>query len=192
MNFRRQSFTCVNISKTKSFFFLIYSHFWSSAVLVACLYYSTTHQQVFENFIYYYLFDRSVVCLISNRSDRNYFKMALLAYFIVALIVIISWYHKKYNHRNKLLAKIPTIKSYPLIGSNLSFVGKSAAGIFDTLKKAADELGTVWRFDISPFQSNIVVHDPKITEGILSSQKLLDKSIEYKFVQQWLNDGGAK
>lgn len=115
--------------------------------------------------------------------------MALLAYFVVGLIVVLSWYYKKYNHRNKILSKFPTIKTYPLIGSNLSFIGKSPADIFKTLRKASVELGPVWRFDFSPFQSNIVVHDPKIAEGILSSQKILDKSIEYKFVKQWLNDG---
>lgn len=108
---------------------------------------------------------------------------------VVGLIAVLSWYHKKYNHRNKILSKFPTIKTYPLIGSNLSFIGKSPAGIFKTLRKASVELGPVWRFDFSPFQSNIVVHDPKIAEGILSSQKILDKSIEYKFVKQWLNDG---
>lgn len=115
--------------------------------------------------------------------------MALLAYFVALAVVVISWYHKRYNHRNKLLAKIPTIPSYPLIGSSLSFIGKSATQVFEVLEKTSKEFGAVWRFDLSPFHSNIVVSDPKIVEGILSSQKLLDKSVEYQFVQKWLNDG---
>lgn len=115
--------------------------------------------------------------------------MALLAYFIVAIVVVFTWYHKKYQRRNQLLAKIPSMKSYPLIGSNLSFAGKSAAGIFKVLEKASVELGPLWRFDLTPFFSNIVVHDPKVAEGILSSQKLIAKSVEYEFIEQWLGDG---
>lgn len=115
--------------------------------------------------------------------------MAVLAYLVALLVVVVSWYHKKYHNRNRLLSKIPTIPSYPLIGSSLSFVGKSATKVFEVLEKASTDYGAIWRFDLSPFQSNIVVSDPKIVEGILSSQKLLEKSVEYEFVKKWLNDG---
>lgn len=116
--------------------------------------------------------------------------MALFIYLFMFLVLgITSWYHTKYIRRNKLLAKIPAIKSYPLIGSNLSFVGKPAIEMFKIFRKASDELGPLYRFDLTPFHSTIVVSDPKIIEGILSSQKLLDKSVEYNFVKQWLNEG---
>lgn len=105
------------------------------------------------------------------------------------MIAVASWYHTKYNRRNKLLAKFPAIKSYPLIGSNLSFIGKSAAGIFKTFEKATVELGPCYRFDLTPFEGNIMTSDPKIIEGILSSQKLLDKSNQYDLVRPWLNNG---
>ena len=76
-----------------------------------------------------------------------------------------------------------------MIGSNLSFVGKPAIEIFKTFQKASEELGPLYRFDLTPFHSTIVVSDPTVIEGILSSQKLLDKSVEYKFVKKWLNEG---
>lgn len=115
--------------------------------------------------------------------------MALIAYLVALAVVVFSWYQKRYYLRNKLLSKIPTIPSYPLIGSSLSLTGRSAAEMFQVLQKAARDYGTLWRFDLSPFHSNIIVSDPKICEGILSSQKLLEKSVEYEFVKKWLNDG---
>lgn len=110
-------------------------------------------------------------------------------YLLTFVIIGVSWYHKKYYKRNQLLAKIPSMKTYPLIGSSLSFVGHSAAQIFKNLEEASKLHGPLWRFDLSPFKTNIVVHDPKIVEGILSSQKLLEKSDEYTFIKQWLGDG---
>lgn len=127
---------------------------------------------------------KSVAFWKSNRSDRM-----LLAYCLALAIVVVSWYHKKYSRRNKLLSKIPTITSYPLIGSNLSFVGKSAPQIFQMIVKTSEQLGSLWRFDLSPFQSNIVIAEPKIAEAVLSSQKLIEKSVEYNFIKQWLNEG---
>lgn len=116
--------------------------------------------------------------------------MWLIFYLLVAVTISVAfWYQTKYRRRNKLLAKIPAIKSYPLIGSNLSFFGKSAADIFKILQKASADLGSMFRFDFSPFQSTIFVSDPKVIEGLLSSQKLIDKSVEYDFVRLWLNDG---
>lgn len=113
----------------------------------------------------------------------------LLAYFLALAVVVVTWYHKKYSRRNELLSKIPTITSYPLIGSNLSFIGKSAPQIFQTIVKASEELGSLWRFDLSPFQSNIVIAEPKIAEAVLASQKLIEKSVEYDFIRHWLNEG---
>lgn len=115
--------------------------------------------------------------------------MAFLAYIVALIIVVVSWYHKKHHQRNKLLAKIPAMNSYPLLGSSLSFIGKSASQIFKNLEKASMEHGPLWRIDLSPFSTMVVVHDPKIAEGILSSQKILVKSNEYDFIKQWLGDG---
>lgn len=68
-------------------------------------------------------------------------------------------------------------------------MGRSAVEMFQVLQKASKDYGTIWRFDTSPFHSNIFVSDPKMCEEILSSQKLLDKSVEYELARKWLNDG---
>lgn len=125
---------------------------------------------------------------------RDQFPLARMVLFLclfifLVLIAVASWYHLKYNNRNKLLANIPSITSYPLIGSNLSFVGKSAVDIFKVLQQANVELGSVYRFDVSPFESMVMVSEPNVIEGILSSQKLIDKSAQYNFVKPWLNEG---
>lgn len=115
--------------------------------------------------------------------------MDFIVFCITVAVVVVAWYHRRYNRRNKLLEKIPSIPSYPLIGSSFSFIGKSATQVFQVLEKATRDYGAVWRFDLSPFQTNIMVSDPKVVEALLSSQKLLDKSVEYDFIQKWLNDG---
>lgn len=116
--------------------------------------------------------------------------MTLLFYALIfSLIAFATWYYTKYSRRNSALNKFPTIKSYPLIGSNLSFLGKTAVEIFKTFQRASVELGPNYRIDLSPFESNIITSDPKVIEGILSSQKLIVKSKEYDFVRRWLNEG---
>jgi cytochrome P450 family 4 len=52
----------------------------------------------------------------------------------------------------------------------------------------ANEHGPVWNFQV-PFGEQIIVHDPKAVEEILSSQKILDKSMEYDFINDWLGTG---
>lgn len=115
--------------------------------------------------------------------------MEILIYFVLCVVGVGAWYRYKYRRRNELLSKIPALSSYPVIGSILSLVGKSAAGICKTFEKASSELGSVFRVDVSPFHSNIFIGDPTIAEAILSSQKLIEKSVEYDLVKNWLNDG---
>jgi cytochrome P450 family 4 len=114
-------------------------------------------------------------------------------FILYALIFVLSaafWYRKKYGHRNKLLAKFPSPdNSVPFFNHSLLFAGKTPAKILETLSQMALKHGPVWRFDMSPFRSFIVLHDPKIIEVVLSSQKLLDKAIEYNDMIEWLGTG---
>lgn len=116
--------------------------------------------------------------------------MGVLVYFITLVIVAVTWYQKRYYRRNQHLAKIPVMKGgFPLICNSLAFVGKKPSQIFKTLEKAAIDHGPFWRFDLTPTMTNIVIHDPKLVEGILSSQTMIEKSVEYDFVREWLGDG---
>lgn len=117
--------------------------------------------------------------------------MAFFTYFVIT-VLIAFWYHTKYNRRNGLLHKIPALRSYYLIGSNLSFLGKSAAQIFKTLEKGFTDLGSVYRFDFSPFSSVVMIANPVAAEALLSSPRLIEKSYEYGFLKKWLADGCSK
>lgn len=113
-----------------------------------------------------------------------------LVNFVVSIVaVLVLVYHAKYKRRNELLLKIPAVKSYPLIGSNLTFLGKSLTQIWLIMEKVTQQLGSVWRYDLTPFHSAIVVSDPDVVKEILSSSKLITKSVEYDFLRNWLGDG---
>jgi hypothetical protein len=115
--------------------------------------------------------------------------MAVLTIFVALVVTFVVWYHIKYHQRNKLLSKIPAYKSYPLIGSNLSLAGKSTVEMFKTFEKASKELGPAFRIDISPFRSLVLMSDVKFLEGLLSSQKHIEKSSGYDYVKDWMGDG---
>lgn len=115
--------------------------------------------------------------------------MEILIYFAVFVIAFCGWFHYTNRRRNELLSKIPALNSYPVVGSILSLAGKSATEIFATFEKASSELGSVFRVDVSPFLSNIFIADPAIAEAILSSRTLIEKSVEYDLIRNWLNNG---
>lgn len=115
--------------------------------------------------------------------------MAVVEFFIALVVIAVTWYQLKNYRRNQHLAKIPVMKGgLPLIGNILSFVGKTPAQIYKNLEKASVDHGPIWRFDLA-IQTNVMVHDPKLVEGILSSQKMLEKSAEYDSIRKWLGDG---
>lgn len=124
------------------------------------------------------LFSRQVAC-----------KMLFLALLVAIAVVIVTWYQLRYYRRNQHLNKIPTMKRYPLIGSSLDFIGKSGEQIFKNLENASKELGPIWRLDFNLFRTQIFLSDPKILEGLLSSQKFLTKASEYDVLRAWLGDG---
>jgi hypothetical protein len=115
--------------------------------------------------------------------------MRVFTILLMMVAISFAWYHKKYHRRNKLLSKIPAYKSYPLIGSSFLFVGKSTVDIFKTLEIASRKIGPVYRMDLSPFSSMVFISDVKFLEGLLSTQKHIDKAPIYDFVREWLGDG---
>lgn len=116
-----------------------------------------------------------------------------MSLFIIAILLIflsfIVHYHVKYHCRNKILSRYPSLPSYSLIGSNHNFLGKSAKELFDLFVSTTEKLGTVWKYDVSPYVSTFFITDPKIVEEILSSQKLIEKSRDYDIMRPWLADG---
>jgi cytochrome P450 family 4 len=110
--------------------------------------------------------------------------------FICFVITIVLWYQVKYRHRNSILAKIPAPKKLPILHNALIFYGKSPKAIFDWFQEMSSTLGPVYVFTLEPFDDGTVfVSDPKVAEGILTSQKLLDKGFDYDLLKPWLGTG---
>lgn len=113
-----------------------------------------------------------------------------LIVFAICVISLLAWYQVKYGKRNALLAKIPAPKKYPFLHNAFEFYGKTPQEIFAWLEKAKESLGSVYHVTYEPFENgSVLVSDPKIAEGILTSQKLLDKSEDYDFAIPWLGTG---
>jgi cytochrome P450 family 4 len=95
-----------------------------------------------------------------------------------------------YRKRNQMLSKIPVARpTYPLIGTNLAIAGKSIMEMLKYGERTCLELGPVWRFDMTPFFSAVIVSDLKVLNELLLSKTLTTKGVEYDFLHDWLGDG---
>lgn len=115
--------------------------------------------------------------------------MIWVIYLIAFVVIYVSWYYYKYNKRDLHLSRIPQPPSWPFIGNSLEFINQSPSEIFITLNNFSVSLGGVWRFSFHPFEHQIMISEPKLVETILSSQKQLEKTNDYRFVKPWLGDG---
>lgn len=118
--------------------------------------------------------------------------MELLSLLASIAFAVVIWYHSKYKRRNELLMKIPAVKSYPLIGSNLSLFGKTPVEIFEKVDEFFKQLGPVFRYDVTPFYTAVIISDPQIAQEVLSSSKMITKGVEYDYLRSWLGDGSTK
>lgn len=114
--------------------------------------------------------------------------------FLLILILLVfsvwAWFHIKFGHRSALLAKIPSPKKLPLIHHATMFIGKSPRELFIMMEEIRRELGPVFHFSFYPYDgSTVLIADPKTAEGILSSQKLIEKSVDYDMIKPWLGTG---
>lgn len=115
--------------------------------------------------------------------------MSVVIFSLVVLIItFITWSVNKNKRRNELLSKIPTPSRLPLINHAGYFFNKQPEEILKNLFKFAEELGTVWWTKI-PGSTQIFVHDPKIIEIFLTSQKMITKSSEYEYLLPWMGTG---
>lgn len=114
--------------------------------------------------------------------------MELLTFFAVALTVLLVWYYKKHYESYSLAIKLPGPRAYPLIGNALLFFNKSPSELLKVLESLPKNFGRTVRIMVGT-QIQVLIMDPKDVETILSSQKLIDKSDEYKFILHWLGTG---
>jgi cytochrome P450 family 4 len=110
--------------------------------------------------------------------------------FVIFLISFVVWYQIKFRDRNALIAKLPTPRSYPLIGNIPTIFCVTPKTFFNLLERLSLDLGPIFVITTHPFfEGTIISRGVKITEAILSSQKLLDKSAEYNVLKNWLGTG---
>jgi cytochrome P450 family 4 len=110
-----------------------------------------------------------------------------LSVFLVIIAIFYFWYKKQYSRYYELVGKIPSSKPLPIIGNGMDFINKHPVEILKILTKYSEQYGPIWKFELP--QANVVIHDPKVMEEILSSQKLIDKASEYDYINDWLGTG---
>ncbi|XP_058822315.1 cytochrome P450 4d1-like [Topomyia yanbarensis] len=110
--------------------------------------------------------------------------LALIALFAGLAVFI----YQRFANALYYAGKMEGPKGYPLIGNADRLSGKTPAGFLLELQKMIAECGRCFRLWIG-LDLIIVLTDAQKVEAILSSQKFLDKSLQYDFLRPWLGDG---
>uniref|UniRef100_A0A182KHA4 Uncharacterized protein n=1 Tax=Anopheles christyi TaxID=43041 RepID=A0A182KHA4_9DIPT len=108
----------------------------------------------------------------------------------LALIASIAYYVyvERFSKILKHSGKLGGPPAYPLIGNGLLFAGKTPAEFLQTVGRLIQQYGKCFRVWLGT-QMLIVITEPKDIEVLLSSNKYIDKSIEYDFIRPWLGEG---
>lgn len=111
-------------------------------------------------------------------------------YLLIIVITCFELYKSKYAHRDRLLSAFPHVKKLPIFHNALEFYGKSIVDILKWVEKQHKELGPIYQMTTHPFDSgDFIIADVSIAEGLLSSQKHLDKGADYDLMKNWLGTG---
>ncbi|XP_062555241.1 cytochrome P450 4d2-like isoform X2 [Armigeres subalbatus] len=115
--------------------------------------------------------------------------MLILLVSVLALTISLAVYvYQQFASRLFYAAKIGGPKGYPILGNSIQFGTKSPADFLLELQKTNQEYGKFYRLWIGP-DLIFPITDVKLVEAILSSQKLLEKSVQYDFLRPWLGNG---
>ncbi|XP_052565926.1 cytochrome P450 4d1 [Culex pipiens pallens] len=114
--------------------------------------------------------------------------MALLLVLISVAIAVTIVVYQKFANLVQYGSKIAGPKAYPVVGNAIRFLSLTPAGFLEELHALSKEWGKCFRIWLG-VDLLIFLMDARKVETILSSQKFLDKSIEYDFIRPWLGDG---
>lgn len=114
--------------------------------------------------------------------------MEFSTFIIAAVVAILVWYFKNFHESYMAALKLPGPRALPIIGNALMFLGKSPPDLLKTLEGLSKKYGPIVRIMVGP-QVQVLLTDPNDLEVVLSSQKLIDKSDEYSFIEHWLGTG---
>lgn len=104
------------------------------------------------------------------------------------LTILCAYIYSKYHEQLKFSATLPGAPTLPFIGTGLIFINKTPPQIFEVIRGLVKTYGCFQKIWFGPWMLALVT-SPRIAETILSSQKLIDKSQEYDYIQPWLADG---
>nr|CAD7432283.1 unnamed protein product [Timema monikensis] len=115
--------------------------------------------------------------------------MILLCLVLVALILlyIILPYKFKSRRARKLTDKIPGPPGLPYLGNILMFNGPHEDTI-PIVMRLCDEYGTIWKIR-NLGEDLVFLTNEEDIEQLLSNAKYITKSVIYKLLTPWLNDG---
>lgn len=116
--------------------------------------------------------------------------MFVLSVFILILIISYVLYKKKYGRRDFLLKQFPAPKGIPLFDHSLMFVNKNPQEVYYLSLELEARFNKIFYLSFGAFDDPFVfVMDAKIAEGFLTSQTVLDKSIDYDLLKPWIGTG---
>ncbi|XP_069704221.1 cytochrome P450 4C1-like isoform X1 [Periplaneta americana] len=116
--------------------------------------------------------------------------MLLLLIFITVILCVllaVNLYVKKVRPMQEKAKKIPGPPTLPILGNALEF-GGSTKEFFDYIVKTSTQYGPVARVWVGPILA-VILAEPISIEAVLGSNKLINKSILYKFGEPWLGQG---
>ncbi|KPJ08736.1 Cytochrome P450 4C1, partial [Papilio machaon] len=113
-------------------------------------------------------------------------KMLFFLFYIAAILFIVHILFN-YNRKAALIRKIPGLKDHFIVGNGLQGI-KSPVDIFRFGRELAKKHNGIYRFWCFPIGA-VFIYNPDDVEIILTSMKYHEKSVIYKFLKPWLNDG---
>nr|CAX94850.1 CYP4M25 protein [Cnaphalocrocis medinalis] len=113
----------------------------------------------------------------------------MIIIYLLIILVTVCILHFIFNHNEaaRILKKIPGPKDVFLVG-NAGDINVDPVALFKLRNKYAKEFNGIYRIWIYPL-GIVNIYNPEDIEIVTSTNKHSDKSIIYKFLKPWLNDG---
>ncbi|KAK4880225.1 hypothetical protein RN001_008371 [Aquatica leii] len=110
----------------------------------------------------------------------------LLCFFITLIGILVVWWYIEYFKYESYLSNFSGPKPLPIIG-NLHHM-KMNEKLVPTLSKYVAEHGGCVKFMVG-FNPRIFIADAKMAEFVLSSNTIIKKSFDYRYLRMWLGRG---
>ncbi|XP_035917573.1 cytochrome P450 4C1-like [Anopheles stephensi] len=110
-----------------------------------------------------------------------------LALLVITLVPFLRWLKKRLQLQ-RVMDKIPGPKSYPVVGTMHSFIGKKSEEIFyiiDQRTRAYPGIHRIWNGSTP----EVRINKAEYVEKLISSSRHIEKSTMYKFLAAWLGQG---